>query len=125
MITNKIEKIKDIQQSKLKGKLLDFSSRYNKSNMIYYSDFNILTFETYDRVYNPQIKERYPEIKEEDVKFYSITKGTQYKPYLVSQDVYGDTGYWWFIMEFNNIFDIEDFIVGKTIRIPPITSLSL
>ena len=125
MITNKIEEIDSVQQTKLKGKLLDFSSRYNKSNMIYYSGFNILTFETYNRVYNPQNKERYPEIKEEDVKFYSITKGTQYKPYLVSQVVYGDPGYWWYIMEFNNIFDVEDFVVGKTIRIPPITALSL
>ena len=125
MITNKIEKINSTQQSKLKGMLLDFSSRYNKSEMVYYSDFNILTFETYDRTYNPEIKEKFTEIKEEDIKFYSITKGAQYKPYLVSQDVYGDPGYWWYIMEFNNIFDIEDFIVGKTIRIPPITSLGL
>ena len=74
MITNKIEKINSTQQSKLKGMLLDFSSRYNKSEMVYYSDFNILTFETYDRVYNPETKEKFSKIREEDVKFYSITK---------------------------------------------------
>jgi hypothetical protein len=125
MITNKIENISNIQQSNLKSKLLDFSSRYNNSKMIYYSDFNILTFETYDRIYNPEIKERYTKVLERDIKFYSITKGAQYKPYLVSQDVYGDPGYWWYIMEFNNIFDIEDFTVGKTLRIPPINILSI
>lgn len=125
MITNKIESISNIQQTNLKGRLLDFSSRYNRSKMIYYSDFNILTFETYDRVYNPEIKERYKKIADNDIKFYSITRGTQYKPYLISQDVYGDPGYWWYIMEFNNIFDVEDLVVGKTIRVPPINSLSL
>jgi len=124
MITNKIENIDPVQQSKLKGRLLDFSSRYNNSKMVYYSDFNILTFETYDRTYNPETKEKFQEIREDEIKFYSITRGTQYKPYLVSQDVYGDPGYWWFLMEFNNIFDIEDFTVGKTIKIPPITYLS-
>ena len=123
MITNKIENIGYTQQQSLKGELLDFSSRYNKSEMIYYSDFNILTFETYDRVYNPEKKSN--KIKEDEIKFYSITLGTQYKPYLISQTAYGDPGYWWYIMEFNNMFDIEEFVVGKTIKIPPISSLSL
>ena len=46
---------------------------------------------------------------------------TEYKPWLVSDDAYGDPCYWWFIIEFNNIFDIEEFVAGITIQIPPLT----
>lgn len=123
MITNKITNIDSLQQSSLKKKLLDFSSRYNNCDMLFYSDFNILTFETYKRSYNSKEIKDVSKIIKNEIKYYLITKGTQYKPYLVSQDAYGDPGYWWYIMEFNNIFDIEDFEEGKTIKIPPVTYL--
>ncbi len=117
MITNKtVRVIKN--KSELKRNLIDFSSRYQRSDLIYYSDFDILTFETYDRIYNPND----PRQKEPDgIKYYQITKGTQYKPWLASDDVYGDPGYWWLLMEFNNIFDVEEFTAGKTLKVPPVT----
>lgn len=119
MITNKIIKINDSQNA-IKSQLLDFASRYNRSDLIYYSDFKILTFETYDReLKNLNISSS----GDEDIKFYLITQGAEYKPWLVSQEAYGDPGYWWIIMEFNNIFDVEDFEAGKTIKIPPATSI--
>jgi len=116
MITNKITKVTE-NENELRRSLIDFSSRYQRSNLIYYSDFDILTFETYDRVYNPGNS-----IQEEPkgIKFYQITRGTQYKPWLASEDIYGDPGYWWLLMEFNNIFDVEDFTSGKTLRVPPV-----
>lgn len=116
METNKIIPITN-QQSDLKNSLIDHTSRYQKSDLLFYSQFQILTFETYDRLYNPATVTK----KISDVRFYLITQGTQYKPWLVSNDAYGDPGYWWLIMEFNNLFDIEEFESGKTIKIPPIT----
>jgi len=116
MITNKIVRVED-NVSELKRNLIDFSSRYQRSDLIYYSDFDILTFETYDRVYNPNDSRRKDP---EGIKFYQITRGTQYKPWLASDDIYGDPGYWWLLMEFNNIFDVEEFTTGKTIRVPPV-----
>lgn len=118
MQTNKIVPITN-QQSELKRSLIDHTSRYQKSDLIFYSDFQILTFETYDRLYNSSTSTK--EI--DNIIYYVITAGTQYRPWLVSNDAYGDPGYWWLIMEFNNLFDIEDFSAGKTIKIPPITIL--
>lgn len=125
MITNKITKLKGLQAG-LKGDLLDYSSRYSDSEMIYYSDFDILTFETYEKKINRE-KMRIQDISkiDRDVKYYVITKGSQYKPWLVSDEAYNDSGYWWLIMEFNDIFDIEDFEAGKTIKIPSLTALAL
>lgn len=115
MITNKIVEITG-QESELKKELLDFSSRYQKSKLIYYSNFNILTFDLYKRNFNPAVNEI-----PADIKYYLIKKSTEYKPWLVSDEAYSDPGYWWFIMEFNNIFDIEEFVAGITIQIPPLT----
>ncbi len=118
--TNKITKIERRIQNGLKEDFLDFSSRYNRSEMVHYSDFNILTFETYERIFNPANPRKQRKVKDSEIKFFQITLGTQYKPWLISQSAYQDPGYWWYIMEFNNLFDVEEIVAGKTIKIPPI-----
>lgn len=122
--TNKITNIDNITQNELKNRLFDYSSRYRNSNLIYYSDFNVLTLETYDRVFNSNVNYENKKLLS-DVRYYTITKGTQYRPDLASQDVYNDPGYWWFLMESNDIFDIENFVIGKTLKIIPITESSI
>jgi hypothetical protein len=85
------------------------SSRYRSSSVIYYGDKNIITFKTYNR--NPPIftsSDRYMIIK----------KGHEYRPDLVSYHVYGSVGFWWRIMEANQIYDVYDFKAGLNIRIP-------
>jgi hypothetical protein len=124
MQTNKIELFDNRTQSSLKKQLLDFSSRYNHIKLMSYSDFKILTFETYERLVNENDPDLASKIKARDILFYSIELQNQYKPWLVSQKAYNDPGYWWFIMEFNNIFDVEEFTAGKTIKIPPLYSIS-
>lgn len=113
MITNRIVNLKD--QDSVKRSLIDISSRYNRSDLMYYGDFNILTFETYERL---------PFSDQKEEKSYQITPGTEFKPWLVSQISYNDPGYWWLIMEYNNIFDIEEFEAGRTIKIPSATILA-
>lgn len=89
--------------------LISDSSRYKKSQIIYYGDKRFITFETYKRV---------AYVSNQDDKFYVITKGTEYRPDLVSMRAYGTVSYWWRIMEVNNIFDIFDFKAGTNIVIP-------
>jgi hypothetical protein len=88
---------------------VDISSRYASSDVIYYGDDHIVTFETYKR--------KRPAFTNND-KFYLITQATQYRPDLVSQLAYGITSFWWRIMEANGMKDIFDFKMGVTIRIP-------
>lgn len=112
MITNKITSVEN--QNQIKDKVFDFTSRYKRGDILYYDDFNALTIETYDR-------KDYSKYK--SYKFYMITKGAEFKPWLVSNDFYGDPGYWWMILESNQIYDVEDFIAGKTIKIYDITEV--
>ena len=91
------------------AKILSASSRYLRQRVIYYGEQRFLTLETYIRkAYVPTGQE----------KIMVITKGVEYRPDLVSYDVYGFTDNWWHIMEVNSISDIMDFKAGKTIMLP-------
>lgn len=90
-------------------KFVGGTSRYAKSDVIYYSDNNLITFETYKR--------QASSIKPDD-KYMEIKKGFEYRPDLVSQSVYSTPNFWWKLLEANNMKDIFEFKAGRTIRIP-------
>lgn len=84
-------------------------SRYRSSSIIYYGEKRFLTFETY-------VRTEYEPTGDENVMV--ITKGTEYRPDLVSYDYYGYPDNWWKIMEANGMNDIFDFKAGTTIILP-------
>ena len=99
-----------IQKSSIKASnLVSSSSRYISSSVLYYGENKFVTFETYKR-------KNY--IKTGTEKIMVITKGVEYRPDLVSFDYYGFSDVWWRILEANNMRDIFDFTVGKTIILP-------
>ena len=84
-------------------------SRYLNSTVIYWGNQNKLTFETYVRK---------PYVPNAQDKFMVITPGSEYRPDLVSKNVYGTPDFWWRIKEINNIMDVFDFKAGLNIRLP-------
>ena len=90
------------------------TSRYLNSTVLYYSDANRLTFDTY---------KRQPFVPNEGDKFMVIPIGWEYRPDLVSNKVYGFPDYWWRIMEANGMFDVFDFKAGVNIRVPNANTL--
>jgi len=88
---------------------VDALSRYKDSSVIYYGKQNRVTFKTYVRTIDP--------ISPDD-RFTVISPGREFRPDLVSQDVYGIPNLWWKILEVNQIQDIFDFKTGLNIRIP-------
>jgi hypothetical protein len=90
-------------------KFVTFSSRYSASNVVYYTEKKLLTFNTY--------KKKKPLSSPKD-RFMSVTANLEYRPDLVSQMAYGTCDFWWKIMEANGIKDIFDFKTGLNLRIP-------
>ena len=89
--------------------LVDPVSRYRNQPVIYYGEKKLLAYETYVRnAYQPNGNER----------VMMITKGVEYRPDLVSFDVYGFPEAWWVILEANRMIDILDFKSGRTIILP-------
>ncbi len=123
MQTNKIVYLHASREEALKGQILDFASRYNHSRLLAYSEHQVLTFGTYDRNYNPVNHRDVKRVSKDEVKYYQVTSGTEFKPWLISTEAYGDPAYWWYIMEYNNIFDVEEITMGKTLKIPPIHTI--
>jgi len=95
-------------------RVVNAGSRYEKAKIIHYGNQRILTFETYVRI-------KYTQNGNEAILV--ITKGTEYRPDLVSFDHYGHVDNWWRILEANNIKDIWDFKAGTTIILPDISTI--
>lgn len=84
-------------------------SRYRQSDVLYYGEQKFVTFTTYKRVaYKPNGQER----------VMMITKGVEFRPDLVSFDMYGFPDAWWRILEANGMRDVFDFKAGRTILLP-------
>ena len=92
-------------------KFVTLTSRYSRSTVAYYSERRLLTFSIYKRT------ERVPG---QNDKYMVITKGTEYRPDLLSKKAYGVVDFWWQIMEANHIADIYDFKAGLNIVIPDV-----
>lgn len=84
-------------------------SRYLKQKVVYWGESRKMTFDTY-------IREPYTPTGREKVMM--ISKGVEYRPDLVSYDVYGFVDNWWRILEANSMKDIWEFKAGKTIILP-------
>ena len=91
-----------------KENLIDSVSRYQKSRVIYYGDAPKTTFEIYKRNKNGTSSNRVT----------LINPGWEYRPDLVSFDLFGVPDYWWLLMEENGMKDILEFKSGVTIKIP-------
>ena len=91
-----------------KADLIDSASRYQRSRVIYYGDVPKTTFEIYKRDSNIVLEKRVT----------LITPGWEYRPDLVSFDIFGTPDFWWRIMEANGMKDILEFKSGVTLRLP-------
>jgi hypothetical protein len=99
-----------IENTKIETRnILAPGSRYMDQNVIYYGDKKLITFDTYN-------KKEYTKTGNE--KIMVLTKGVEFRPDLVSFDVYGFPDNWWRILEVNGIKDIWEFRAGKTIFLP-------
>lgn len=45
------------------------------------------------------------------------------RPDLISYNIYQDTQYWWLLLLYNNILDINDLQTGATILYPSLSSI--
>lgn len=91
-----------------KDNLLNDGSRYQKSRVIYYGPVPKTTFEIYKRGIISVGTERVA----------LINAGWEYRPDLVSFDLYGTPDFWWRLMEINGMKDILEFKSGVTLKIP-------
>ena len=85
------------------------SSRYRGQTIIYWGEQKKLTTDIYNR--NSYTRDG-------NEKLLVISKGVEYRPDLVSYDVYGFVDNWWKILEANGMKDIWEFKAGKTIFLP-------
>ena len=57
-------------------------------------------------------------------KFITIDEGNQFRPDLLSQQVYGTTKYDWALMEINGVRSFLELQFGIRLRVPPINEIT-
>jgi len=85
------------------------SSRYMRSRVYVFEGSDKMSFEIYKRVPIP--------LSEND-RYTVVEAQHQYRPDLMSYEIWGFSDYWWVLLAANNIWDIYDFKIGTNIRIP-------
>lgn len=90
-------------------KYVNSASRYKSAKVVYYTEQKKLTFTTY--------KKNKINFAPSD-QWYEIYKQVEYRPDLVSFEIYGTVDFWWKIMEVNGMKDILEFSAGRVIRLP-------
>lgn len=88
--------------------LFGATSRYSRSRVLQYTEAKLLTLETYKR----------PKKIPASGMWMEITAKHEYRPDLVSTEVYGTPNFWWRIMEANRMNDIMQFKAGQNIVLP-------
>lgn len=84
------------------------SSRFGDLDFIIDEQIGAIYRETYTR----------GSITSRGLKYFVVTPGYEYRPDLLSLEIYGTDRYWHYILEMNNLTGFEDFRRGMTIVIP-------
>jgi len=58
-------------------------------------------------------------------KFITLDAKYEHRPDLLSYDEYGDTQYWYLIMVYNNIIDIDNFVAGIKLKLFSLEDLEI
>jgi len=86
------------------------TSRYASSKVILLGEKKVPVFELY--------KKRNAKMITGEVKWAEITPNVEFRPDLVSKELYGTPDFWWKLMEYNNMKDILEFKSGRVIAVP-------
>lgn len=90
-------------------------NRYrNKINLTSYSGYNVLEFIKKSQLYLPEAPTD---------QYYFVDASKQYRPDLISNEIYGSPIYYWVILSCNNLISPLQVVTNLTLRLPSLTSI--
>ena len=96
--------------------IIDELETTSKFDMIRFLDFNVDNIDCH----GSYMLENIPKLPL--IGILTITT-EQYRPDILSYDLYGTTEYWWILMWYNSIVNISDLVSGVQINFPSKTSI--
>lgn len=89
-----------------------------------YRGATITSVETTEGLENYTILKLPIVVPETEFDFYiSIDSNNEFRPDMLSFQVYGTPDYGWAIMEVNNLRSFKDLTIGNRLRIPPLDNI--
>ena len=90
-------------------------NRYrNKIKLTSYSGYNVIEFIKKSQLYLPE---------DPSDQYYFVDASKQYRPDLISNEVYGSPIYYWVILSCNNLISPLQVAANLTLRLPSLTSI--
>jgi len=86
------------------------SSRYAHSRIILLGERAVPAFALYRRDRNKMMTR--------DMQWTEIAPNVEFRPDLVSYELYGTPDFWWRLLEINQMSDIMEFKSGRVIMVP-------
>ena len=87
------------------------------------SRFDLQKFMEFTDNSDPLTASIFPDVKKLSIAGYFVIGGEEYRPDSISYKIYGNHQYWWVIMSFNEISDVNLLVSGKSIKYPALTDL--
>jgi hypothetical protein len=91
----------------------DFSQRFNLGKLMEFCVDN----------YDPITSDILLELKSLDQGGIYTVRGEENNPDLIAFRIFGDTQFWWILMQYNSITEIADIENGQEIKFPSISAL--
>jgi len=89
-----------------------------------YRGSTITSVETTEGLKNYTILKLPIEVPETEFDFYvQLDSTNEFRPDMLSYQVYGTAEYGWALMEINNLRSFKDMYIGNRLRIPPLDSI--
>jgi hypothetical protein len=86
------------------------TSRYAASQVILLGEKKVPAFALY--------KGRNKDMAIQNMQWTEIAPNVEYRPDLVSYELFGTPDFWWRLLEINGMSDIMEFKAGRTILVP-------
>ena len=86
--------------------------RYDMSRFLEFSDN-----------FDPLTSSFYADIKALPLSGFFVIQGEEFRPDAIAHKIYGNTQYWWALLIYNGLSDINELVAGLSIRYPSLEDL--
>lgn len=85
--------------------------------------FDMGAFFDYSDTFDPLTSEFLYSLKKLSVSGKYVVQSEVGKPDLISYRIYNDPQYWWILLAYNNIIDVESVVIGLVLEYPSLSDL--
>lgn len=73
--------------------------------------------------HDPLTSRFFRDLRDLEIEGFFVVQGEGTRPDTISFKIYGDHQYWWVIMLYNDLFEVEDIVSGTSLKFPSLSGI--